>query len=382
MGTLAQTAGADDAAAALAAFADAAGGHGHAPGPRGGRARAGLPGQARHPGDQGDGQGVRQGQPGQGRPVLRLAARRRIARGAGGRRPARCPVRCSRSSAGSSAAATARTSRRSGSPDRAPALIRGRKRLTPVAPGAMWRRLGLSPIVTWGCPCPVPFPPRPTCCRSCPAASTGTAARAPASWRWPPCWPARAGATTPAAPIRCSPTSPATSTTPPPTTTGTSSPLLIPEVVGLTSDDPRIDARIALRCATTALPVASEERQNVLAVSVLSADCVLAELDGRQPDDLEPAVVRPSTRRRVRRRGPLVRPAGRRRREGLQVGTPPPAPCGCRSTASRRPASPTRTRSCASCSSTPSRTPPPCARPSRRSRRRVTAPSASAHAEA
>jgi hypothetical protein len=65
--------------------------------------------------------------------------------------------------------------------------------------------------------------------------------------------------------------------------------LLIPEVVGLTSDDPRVDARIALRCATTALPVASEERQNVLAVSVLSADCVLAHLDGRQSDDLEPA---------------------------------------------------------------------------------------------
>ena len=31
--------------------------------------------------------------------------------------------------------------------------------------------------------------------------------------------------------------------------------LLIPEVVGLTSDDPRVDARIALRCATAALPV-------------------------------------------------------------------------------------------------------------------------------
>ena len=65
--------------------------------------------------------------------------------------------------------------------------------------------------------------------------------------------------------------------------------VLIPEVVGLTSDDPRVDARIALRCATTALPVASSERQNVLAVSVLSADCVLAKLDGRQSDDLEPA---------------------------------------------------------------------------------------------
>jgi hypothetical protein len=65
--------------------------------------------------------------------------------------------------------------------------------------------------------------------------------------------------------------------------------LLIPEVVGLTSDDPRVDARVALRCATTALAVASEERQNVLAVSVLSADCVLAVLEGRAVDDLEPS---------------------------------------------------------------------------------------------
>ncbi len=64
--------------------------------------------------------------------------------------------------------------------------------------------------------------------------------------------------------------------------------LLIPEVVGLTSDDPRVDARIALRCATAALPVSSEERQNALAVAVLTADCVLAGLDDRPVGDLEP----------------------------------------------------------------------------------------------
>jgi hypothetical protein len=64
--------------------------------------------------------------------------------------------------------------------------------------------------------------------------------------------------------------------------------LLIPEVVGLTSDDPRVDARIALRCATAALPVSAEERQNALAVSVLTADCVLAGLDDRPVGDLEP----------------------------------------------------------------------------------------------
>lgn len=56
---------------------------------------------------------------------------------------------------------------------------------------------------------------------------------------------------------------------------------LIPEVIGLTSDDPHVDARLALRCATTALPVASQARQNILAVGVLTAERVLSDLDGQ-----------------------------------------------------------------------------------------------------
>lgn len=56
---------------------------------------------------------------------------------------------------------------------------------------------------------------------------------------------------------------------------------LIPSVVGLTSDDPRVDVAIALRAATTALPVVAEERQRILAVSVLSAEAVRSELEGR-----------------------------------------------------------------------------------------------------
>lgn len=64
--------------------------------------------------------------------------------------------------------------------------------------------------------------------------------------------------------------------------------VMIPSVVGLTSDDLRVDARIALRCAQVALPVAAAERQNVMAVSVLTADCVLAGLDGRLVTELEP----------------------------------------------------------------------------------------------
>lgn len=59
---------------------------------------------------------------------------------------------------------------------------------------------------------------------------------------------------------------------------------LIPSVIGLTTTDARADATIALRCATTALPIASAERQNVMAVSVLAAERVLATLGGRPPD--------------------------------------------------------------------------------------------------
>jgi hypothetical protein len=62
---------------------------------------------------------------------------------------------------------------------------------------------------------------------------------------------------------------------------------LIPSVIGLTGDDPRIDARIALGSARLALPVVAAEHQGVLAVGVLSCERVLAELDGRPPGDLE-----------------------------------------------------------------------------------------------
>jgi hypothetical protein len=56
---------------------------------------------------------------------------------------------------------------------------------------------------------------------------------------------------------------------------------LIPSVIGLTSDDPHVDPRIALRCAMTALPVVAAERQRVMAVAVLACERVLADLDGR-----------------------------------------------------------------------------------------------------
>jgi hypothetical protein len=62
---------------------------------------------------------------------------------------------------------------------------------------------------------------------------------------------------------------------------------LIPSVIGLTSGDLRVDARIALQCARTALPVVAAERQRVMAVSVVMCERVLAELDGRPAGSLE-----------------------------------------------------------------------------------------------
>ena len=56
---------------------------------------------------------------------------------------------------------------------------------------------------------------------------------------------------------------------------------LIPSVIGLISDDPVVDVEIALRCATTALPVVAAEQQRVTAVAVLSGEQVFAELTGQ-----------------------------------------------------------------------------------------------------
>ena len=56
---------------------------------------------------------------------------------------------------------------------------------------------------------------------------------------------------------------------------------LVPSVIGLAGEDLHIDARIALVCARTALPVVAAEQQQVMAVSVLACERVLAALDGR-----------------------------------------------------------------------------------------------------
>ena len=59
---------------------------------------------------------------------------------------------------------------------------------------------------------------------------------------------------------------------------------LVPSVIGLTGDDLHLDARIALACARTALPVVAAGRQQIMVVSVLACERVLAGLDGRPPD--------------------------------------------------------------------------------------------------
>jgi hypothetical protein len=109
----------------------------------------------------------------------------------------------------------------------------------------------------------------------------------PASWNWPRCWPASAGATTPPAPT------PLLAALARHVNDHTSDAgrqrltHLIPSVIGLTGEDLHIDARIALRSATMALPVVAAEHQRVMAVSVLTCECVLAGLDGRAPGSLE-----------------------------------------------------------------------------------------------
>jgi hypothetical protein len=66
---------------------------------------------------------------------------------------------------------------------------------------------------------------------------------------------------------------------------------LIPSVIGLTSDDPRWDVRIALGAARVALPVAPADRQQTLAVAIIGAERMLDVLDDRPEGTLEPESV-------------------------------------------------------------------------------------------
>lgn len=61
---------------------------------------------------------------------------------------------------------------------------------------------------------------------------------------------------------------------------------LIPSVIGLRGDNARVRLMIALRAATSALPVTSADHQRALAVGILNCERHLTEADGSLPDDL------------------------------------------------------------------------------------------------
>jgi hypothetical protein len=63
---------------------------------------------------------------------------------------------------------------------------------------------------------------------------------------------------------------------------------LIPEVIGLNGEDPRVDAWIAREAALAALPVAASERQGVAAVGLLRCERMLNQLEGRPKHHLDP----------------------------------------------------------------------------------------------
>ena len=65
---------------------------------------------------------------------------------------------------------------------------------------------------------------------------------------------------------------------------------LIPSVIGLTSDDKRLDVILALRAASAALPVVAEERQHSLAVGALVASAGLETMGGSGPVDTDGAL--------------------------------------------------------------------------------------------
>lgn len=63
---------------------------------------------------------------------------------------------------------------------------------------------------------------------------------------------------------------------------------LIPSVIGLNGDDPRVDAWIAREAALAALPVTACERQGVAAVGLLRCERMLNHLEDRPRDYLDP----------------------------------------------------------------------------------------------
>lgn len=64
--------------------------------------------------------------------------------------------------------------------------------------------------------------------------------------------------------------------------------VMIPEVVGLNPEDRRVAPTLMRRAALVALPIASAERQNVMALAVLGAERHLNDIAGRDTEHLSP----------------------------------------------------------------------------------------------
>ena len=149
---------------------------------------------------------------------------------------------------------------------------------------------------------------------------------------------------------------------------------LVPSVIGLTSDDPRVDVRLALLAAATALPIAPEPTQRALAVAVLTCGRVLGDLDGDPQRPPTPTARLCWRRCRGPRSGPDASPtAAACPRCGCSAGARLRTRCGTQCEASRGQLFPIRTTRSAPCSSRQSRSSPPGrvrARPARSRERR------------
>jgi hypothetical protein len=184
-----------------------------------------------------------------------------------------------------------------------------------AGPPALWRWPCLARKLA--CPC------WSRCCRGASIAARGGGR---VSWRWPRIWPESGGVMTRPARIRCWPRSPRgvndrTSDAGRAALAG-----LVPSVIGLAGEDLHIDARIALLCARTALPGAAATTQQVMALSVLACERVLAALDGRSAGWTSRA--RPRWRTfRWPPSGPAASPAAPRPHRRCSAGTPRPPRC-------------------------------------------------------
>ncbi|MEW1953092.1 hypothetical protein [Terrabacter sp. NPDC080008] len=65
--------------------------------------------------------------------------------------------------------------------------------------------------------------------------------------------------------------------------------IMVPEVVGLKPEDPPATTALLLTAARAALPVATYDRQNLMALAILNAERVLAGREGHSTDHLSAA---------------------------------------------------------------------------------------------